>query len=128
MRDSETFGIAEGYGDEVIAWLNAQATTHKTKIEFRLYGYKMSTKNFGNFEMFSWVGNPQIARRLVIKASKRFRVNILEGGYKPKEKIFKLNRADYAKVKRGDKTIGILELYAPRFGSYQWKVKDEERH
>ena len=58
------------------------------KLEARLYGYDISTENFGDFEMFSWMGDVQIARKLIIKASKRFKIKIIEGGYKPKDKIF----------------------------------------
>ncbi|MBA4436345.1 MAG: hypothetical protein H2B04_03350, partial [Nitrosopumilaceae archaeon] len=79
MRDSETFGIEKGRGEEVIAWLNEHAKTQKIKLEARLYGYTISTKNFGDFEMFSWIGDVQVARKLIIKASKRFKVKVIEG-------------------------------------------------
>ena len=128
MRDSETFGIEKDHGEEVISWLNEQAKSQGVKLEARLYGYDISTKNFGDFEMFSWIGEVQIARKLITKASKRFKVKIIEGGYKPKEKLFRMKKFDYAKVKRGDKTIGKLEFTASRFGNNQWEIKNEERH
>ena len=128
MGDSETFGIEKNHGEEVIAWLNEQAKLHKVKLEARLYGYKISTKNFGDFEMFSWMGDVQIARKLIIKASKRFKIKVIEGGYKPKDKLFKMKKFDFAKVKKGDKTIGQLEFVASRFGNNQWEIRDEERH
>ena len=57
MAVSETFGIEKGHGEEVIAWLNgASAESKGTKLEARLYGYEISTQNFGDFEMFSWIG------------------------------------------------------------------------
>jgi hypothetical protein len=128
MRDSETFGIEKDHGEEVIAWLNEQAKSQGVKLEARLYGYDISTKNFGNFEMFSWMGEVQIARKLITKASKRFKIKIIEGGYKPKEKLFRMKKFDYAKVKKGDKTIGQLEFIASRFGNGEWEIKNEERH
>ena len=128
MRDSETFGIEKGRGEEVVTWLNEQAKSQKIKLEARLYGYSVSTKNFGDFEMFSWMGDVQVARKLVIKASKRFKIRIIEGGYKPKDKIFKMKRIDFAKVKKGDKTIGLIEFTASRFGNGQWEIENEERH
>ena len=128
MRDSETFGIEKDHGEEVISWLNEQAKSQGVKLEARLYGYDISTKNFGDFEMFSWMGEVQIARKLITKASKRFKIKIIEGGYKPKEKLFRMKKFDYAKVKRGDKTIGQLEFVASRFGNNQWEIKNEERH
>lgn len=126
MRDSETFGIEKGHGQEVINWLNEQSKDKN--FEARLYGYSISTKNFGEFEMFSWRGEVQIARKLIIKASKRFKIKIIEGGYKPTEKVFRVKKFDYAKVRKGDKTIGQLELEIPRFGNHQWEIKNEERH
>ena len=128
MRDSETFGIEKGHGEEVIAWLNEQSAKQKLKLEARLYGYTVSTKNFGDFEMFSWMGDVQNARKLIIKASKRFKIKVIEGGFKPKERTFSMKKFDYAKVKRGDKTIGQLEFVASRFRNDQWEIQDEERH
>jgi len=126
MKFSETFGIEKGHGEEVIDWLNEQSKDGK--FEARLYGYSVATKNFGEFEMFSWRGEVQIARKLIIKASKRFKIKVIEGGYKPTEKIFRMKKFDYAKVRKGDKTIGQLEFEMPRFGNNQWEVVDEERH
>ena len=70
----------------------------------------------------------QIARKLIIKASKKFKIKIIEGGYKPKEKVFKMKKFDFAKVKKGDKTIGQLEFAVSRFGNAEWEIQDEERH
>ena len=117
MGNSETFGVQKGHGEEIIEWLNEQSKSHKGKLEARLYGYTVTTKNFGEFEMFSWIGDVQIARKLIIKASKKFKIRIIEGGYKPKEKVFKMKKFDYAKVKKGDKTVGQLEFVVSRFGN-----------
>jgi hypothetical protein len=128
MGDSETFGIEKDHGKEVIAWLNEYAEKHNMKLEARLYGYTISTKNFGDFEMFSWIGDVQNARKMIIKASKKFKIRVIEGGYKPKEKLFKMKKFDFAKVKKGEKTIGQLEFSVSRIGNKQWEVEDEERH
>ena len=128
MGNSETFGVQKGHGKEIVEWLNEQSKTQKTKLEARLYDYEISTKNFGDFEMFSWMGDVQIARRLIIKASKKFKIKVIEGGYKPKEKVFKMKKFDFANVNKGDKTIGQLEFAVSRFGNAQWEVQDEERH
>ena len=128
MAISETFGIEKGRGEEVIAWLNEQAKSQGTKLEARLYGYEVSTQNFGDFEMFSWMGDVKNARKLIIKASKKFKVKVIEGGYKPKEKLFRMKKFDYAKIKKGDKTIGQLEFEVSRFGNNQWEIQNEERH
>jgi len=128
LADSETFGVEKGHGEEVVAWLNGQAKSQSIKLEARLYGYNVITENFGEFEMFSWVGNVQNARKMIIKASKRFKVKVIEGGYRPKEKIIKMKKFDFAKVKNGDKTIGQLEFVASRFGNKYWEIQNEERH
>jgi len=128
MGISETFGIEKGHGEEVIRWLNEQSKSQDAKLEARLYGYDISTKNFGDFEMFSWMGDVKIARKLIIKASKRFKIKIIEGGYKPKEKVFRMKKFDFAKVKRGNKTIGQLEFAVSRFRNEQWEIQNEERH
>jgi len=128
MGNSETFGVQKGHGKEIVEWLNEQSKTQNSKLEARLYNYEISTKNFGDFEMFSWMGDVQIARRMIIKASKKFKIKVIEGGYKPKEKVFRMKKFDFAKVKKGDKTIGQLEFAVSRFGNAQWEIQDEERH
>jgi hypothetical protein len=128
MTDSETFGIEKGFGEKVIMWLNEQAKIQGIKLEARLYGHVIVTQNFGDFEMFSWIGDVKTARKLINKASKKFKIKIIEGGYKPREKIFRMKKFDYAKVKKDEKTIGQLELETSRFGNKQWEIKNEERH
>ena len=123
--DSETFGIEKGYGQQVIEWLNEESRKDKLKFEARLYNEDIETKNFGTFEMFSWIGDVQVARKLIIKASKRFKIKVIEGGYKTKEKIIKISKQDYALVRKGDRVIGHLALTSPLFGG-KWKVIQEE--
>lgn len=127
MGDSETFGVEYGHGEEVVSWLNEQADLDKLKLKAKLYGYTISTQNFGDFEMFSWMGDVQVARKMIVKASKRFKVKVIEGGYKPKEKIFRVKKFDYAMVRKGDKIIGHLEFEASRLGNDIWKLVAEER-
>ena len=128
MANSETFGVEKGHGEKIVGWLNEQSKTQNIKLEARLYNYEVSTKNFGYFEMFSWMGDVQIARKMIIKASRKFKIKVIEGGYKPKEKLFKMKKFDFAKVKKGDKTIGQLEFAVSRIGNAQWEIQNEERH
>lgn len=124
--DSETFGIEKGYGEQVIEWLNEEAKQNHLKFEARLYGHELTTQNFGSFEMFSWVGDIQAARKLIVKASKRFKIKVIEGNYKTKERIIKFKKQDYGLIRKGDKVIGHIELSAPRFGG-NWTIENEER-
>ena len=126
MRDSESFGAERGRGREVVDWINEQAAKRHYRLEARLYGHDIETENFGAFEMFSWVGDVKNARSLVVKASKRFGVRVIEGGYKPRERVLRMRRSDYAMVRRGDRVIGHLELEAPLLGG-MWRVRAEER-
>ena len=118
MRESETFGSENGSGDELVQWLNEEAKKRKLKFEARLYG---------TFEMFSWMGEVKTARSLIVKASKKFRVKVIEGGYKAKEKVYSTKKADFAMVRKGDRIIGHLKFTAPRIGKGNWKLIEEER-
>lgn len=123
--DSETFGIEKGYGKEAVDWLNEEARKNNLKFEARLYGQEITTQNFGTFEMFSWMGDMQVARKLTLKVSKRFKIKVIEGAYKTKERIFKMKKQDYGLVRRGDKVIGHLEFSSSRLGG-KWEVIEEE--
>ena len=127
MSESETFGAEKGSGEELVQWMNEEAKKRKQKFEARLYDYVIKTENFGTFEMFSWMGDVKIARSLVVKASKKFRVKVIEGGYKAKEKIYSTKKADFAMVRKGDRIIGHLKFTAARFGKGDWELVEEER-
>ena len=127
MGDAETFGVEKGYGEQAVQWMNEEAKKSDWKFEARLYGYEIETKNFGPFEMFSWIGDTKAARSLIIKASKRFKVKVIEGGYKAKEVMLKLEKTDYAMVRKGDRVIGHIEFSSSRLTGSKWVVKLEER-
>ena len=126
MKESETFGAEVGSAEDVVKWMNEEAERRKAKFEARLYGYVISTENFGKFEMFSWMGDAKLARHLITKASKRFKAKVIEGGYKTKDKVYSAKKSDYAMVRKGDRVIGHLQFSAPRFGG-DWELVAEER-
>ena len=127
MNESETFGAEKDFAEMIITWMNEEAVKRKVKFEARLYGYTITTENFGTFEMFSWMGDVKVARSLITKASKRFRARVIEGGYKAKEKVYSTKKSDFAMVRKGDRVIGHLQFTAPRFGKSDWKLVDDER-
>lgn len=127
MADSESFGIEKGYGKAVVGWMNDEAKKMSWKFEARLYDYEITTKNFGQFEMYSWIGDPKAARELIIRASKRFKIKIIEGGYKTKHLILKLASHEYGIVRRGDRAIGQIEFTSTRLMGSKWAVTNEER-
>ena len=127
MKESETFGAEKGSGEELVQWMNEEAKKRKQKFEARLYDYTIKTQNFGTFEMFSWMGDVKTARSLIVKASRKFRVKVIEGGYKAKEKIYSTKKSDFAIVRKGDRVIGHLKFTAARFGKGDWELVEEER-
>ena len=126
MGESETFGAEVGSAEDVVKWMNEEAERRKAKFEARLYGYVITTENFGKFEMFSWMGDVKLARHLITKASKRFKAKVIEGGYKTKDKVYSAKKSDYAMVRNGDRVVGHLQFSAPRFGG-DWELVAEER-
>jgi hypothetical protein len=127
MAGSETFGVESGFEERVLEWMNSDAKKRKLKFEARSYGYSISTENFGTFEMLSWIGDVKVARSLITKASKRFKVRVIEGGYRTEEKVLKRKKQDYAMVRKGDRVIGHLEFSSSLFGDTKWKLETEER-
>lgn len=127
MADSETFGIEKGYGKQAIEWMNEEAKKEEWNFEARLYNYEIETKNFGSFEMFSWMGDVKSARELVIKTSKRFKIKVIEGAYKSKIILLRREKTEYALIRKGDRIIGHIEFSAPRIKNSKWVVKLEER-
>ena len=127
MAGSETFGVESGFEERVLEWMNSDAKKRKLKFEARSYGYSISTENFGTFEMLSWIGDVKVARSLITKASKRFKVRVIEGGYRTIEKVLKRKKTDYAMVRKGDRVIGHLEFSSSLFGDTKWKLETEER-
>ena len=127
MAGSESFGAESGFGEQVLHWMNSEAKKRKLKFEARAYSYEITTKRFGIFEMFSWIGDVKVARRLITKASKRFKIRVIEGGYRTKEKVLKTKKTDFAMVRKGERVIGHLEFSSSMFGDTRWKLETEER-
>ena len=127
MAGSESFGVESGFGEQVLDWMNNQAKKNKLKFEARAYSYEITTKNFGTFEMFSWIGDVKVARSLIIRTSKRFKIRVIEGGYRTKEKLLKTKKTDFAMVRKGERVIGHLEFSSSLFGDTRWKLETEER-
>jgi len=127
MAGSETFGVESGFEERVLERMNSDAKKRKLKFEARSYGYSITTENFGTFEMLSWIGDVKVARSIITKASKRFKVRVIEGGYRTKEKVLKTKKTDFAMVRKGDRVIGHLEFSSSLFGDTKWKLETEER-
>jgi hypothetical protein len=121
------FGVEQGHGDEVVSWINEQADSTGLKLKVKLSGSILSTPSLGDFELFLISNDSLPVRKLILRAGKRLNLKIIEGGYKEEARILRRKKSDYAKVLKGDKIIGHLELETPRFGAKKWTVKLEER-
>lgn len=127
MADAETFAIEKGHGEKAIIWMNEEAKKMGWKFEARLYHHDIVTKNFGTFEMYSWIGDPKAARGLVIRASKRFKIKVIEGGYKTRHMTIKISRNEYGMIRKGERIIGHIEYSSSRVPGSKWVVSKEER-
>lgn len=127
LADSESFGVEKGYGAQAVEWMNEEAEKNGWKFEARLYGHEIATKNFGTFEMYSWIGDAKVARDLAERASKRFRIKVIEGGYKTRRLIIKAVRNEYGMVRSGDRVIGQVEFSSSRLTQSKWQITKEER-
>jgi hypothetical protein len=126
LTTTDNFAIEQGKAQRAIEWLNSYATKNNKKLEIKLEGYLLSTTRFGNFEVVSWTGEWSTARDLVIRASKKLNIKVVEGGYHVKgqllSSLFGISR-EFAKVYSGGSIIGNLEL-STRSG--RWIVKGEK--
>ena len=126
MKD-QVYGAEKGNGEKVAAWLNEEAKSSGLKLEIKLEENVLSTQNFGDFELLSLSDDSVASRKLISKAGKRFGIKMIEGGYKEVARIIRRRKSDYAKVIKGEKVIGHLELETSRFGAKKWEIKSEER-
>lgn len=127
MVTADTFGTEQGYGDKVVKWIN-ERLKDKKKGEAKLNGNIIETSRFGKFEMFTWEGDPSIVRDVIVKASKRFKIKTLEGGYQPESRFsrFTFGSKDYAKVHYKGRLVGYLLLTKPRLPGGMWSVEAEK--
>ena len=99
MASSDSFGAQHGFGVTVAKWLNEEVIKLKKDAKTKLYGHIIKTSRFGKFEMLLWNGDISVARDLIIRASKRYKIKTLEGGYKPSSFFsFSVENRDYTKV------------------------------
>ena len=126
MKD-QVYGAEKGNGERVTDWLNEQAKSTGLKLEVKFENDVLSTENFGDFDLLSLSDDSIKSRKLISKAGKRFGIKMIEGGYKEVARIIRRKKSDYAKVLKGEKVIGHLELETSRFGSKKWEIKSEER-
>ena len=126
MATTDNFAIEQRKAQIAIEWMNSYATKNNKKLEVKLEGYLLSTTKFGNFEVVSWKGEWSTARNMIVRASKKLNIKVVEAGYHVKgqllSSLFGVSR-EFGRVYGGGNIIGYLEL-TTRSG--RWVVKGEK--
>lgn len=126
MATTDNFAIEQRKAQIAIEWMNSYTTKNNKKLEVKLEGYLLSTTKFGNFEVVSWEGEWSTARNMIVRASKKLNIKVVEAGYHVKgqllSSLFGVSR-EFARVYCGGNIIGYLEL-TRRSG--RWVVKGEK--
>jgi hypothetical protein len=126
LAGTDNFGVEDGMGHRAIEWMNSYSKEKKKEFKARLEGYQISSKNFGDFEIISWNGNWSDARKIIIKASVKLSMKVIESGYHQKDNLlisfFGLGK-EFAKVYKKGNYIGIIVL---GMRSGKWYIKSEK--
>ena len=126
MASADNFAIEQGKADKAIEWMNLYSKKSNKKFEAKLQGYHLSTIKFGSFEVISWKGDWSYARNVLLKASSKLKIKVLEAGYREKGNLlssFFGASSEFAKVYRSGILIGRLEL---ELKSGKWVAKSEK--
>jgi len=113
-------------GFKAVEWMNSYSVEKKKEFKAKLEGYRISSKNFGDFEIISWSGDWSDARKIIVKASTKLSMKVLESGYHQKDtllfSLFGLGK-EFAKVYKKGNYIGTIVL---GIRSGKWYVKSEK--
>src|SRR2546422_10466325 len=106
--------------------MNFYAKKTNKRFEAKLQGYLLSTIKFGSFEVISWKGDWSSARNVLLRASSKLKIKVLEAGYHEKGNLLSAffgASSEFAKVYRNGNLIGQIEL---GLKSGKWMVKSEK--
>ena len=126
MTSANNFALEQGKSAKAIDWMNSYAKMKNKKLEVRLENYSLSTLKFGNFDAISWNGDWSAARFIIVKASSKLNMKVIEAGYHKKGSLISslLGISDeIAKVYSGGKLVGNIVLKSK---SGKWIVKSEK--
>jgi hypothetical protein len=126
MAGTDNFGLENGMGHRAVEWMNSYSKERKMEFKAKLEGYLISSKNFGDFEIISWRGNWSDARKIIIKASTKLSMKVIESGYHQKDNLlisfFGFGK-EFGKVYKKGNYIGTIVL-GTRSG--KWYIKSEK--
>ncbi|HZB98626.1 MAG TPA: hypothetical protein VE226_01350 [Nitrososphaeraceae archaeon] len=126
MTSANNFALEQGKSAKAIDWMNSYAKMKNRKLEIRSENYSLSTLKFGNFDAISWNGDWSAARLIIVKASSKLNMKVIEAGYHKKGSLISslLGVSDeIAKVYSGGKLVGNVVLKSK---SGKWIVKSEK--
>ncbi|HEX5891383.1 MAG TPA: hypothetical protein VFY41_00850 [Nitrososphaeraceae archaeon] len=126
MTSANNFALEQGKSAKAIEWMNSYAKMKNRKLEIRSENYSLSTLKFGNFDAISWNGDWSAARLIIVKASSKLNMKVIEAGYHKKGSLISslLGVSDeIAKVYSGGKLVGNIVLKSK---SGKWIVKSEK--
>jgi hypothetical protein len=113
LARSDNFALEKAKAEKAIDWMNSYADARNKKFNAKLTDHTMSTMNFGSFQLFSWEGDWSAARHIIVKASSKLNMKVVEAGYHSKGSIFQsflgLSK-EYGKVYSGGVLVGNIVL------------------
>ena len=126
MPSANNFALQQGKSAKAIEWMNSYAKMKNKKFEARLEEYSLCTLKFGKFDVIYWKGDWSAARSIIIKASSKLNMKVIEAGYHKKGNFMSLllgGSDEIAKVYSGGNLIGNIVLKSK---SGKWIVKSEK--
>jgi hypothetical protein len=126
LASADNFAVEQGKAEKAIEWMNFYAKKSNKRFEAKLQGYILSTIKFGSFEVISWKGDWSSARKIMVKASNKLKIKVLEAGYHKKGNLlssFFGVSSEYAKIYCNGNFIGQIELQL-KLG--KWTAKTEK--
>lgn len=126
MPSANNFALQQGKSAKAIEWMNSYAKMKNKKFEARLEEYSLCTLKFGKFDVIYWKGDWSAARSIIIKASSKLNMKVIEAGYHKKGNFMSLllgGSDEIAKVYSGGNLVGNIVLKSK---SGKWNVKSEK--
>ena len=126
MPSANNFALQQGKSAKAIEWMNSYAKMKNKKFEARLEEYSLCTLKFGKFDVIYWKGDWSAARSIIIKASSKLNMKVIEAGYHKKGNFMSLllgGSDEIAKVYSGGNLVGNIVLKSK---SGKWIVKSEK--
>jgi hypothetical protein len=84
LAGADSFGVENGMGIRAVEWMNSYSVEKKKALKQNLKVTGSHQKNFGDFEIISWSGEWSDARKIIVKASTKLSMKVLESGYHQK--------------------------------------------